>query len=95
MKELSVGDEQRITEIKTWIKSGMTIPEVKEELADLGYNNYHIAFILEKATGKKLVPKKPVINNMKEFVRLTKILVIVTIVLAVLAWMYFGGWKLW
>ena len=95
MKGLTIGDEARVAEAKEWLKQGMKPKEVEAALKELGYNKYHIAFILEEATGKKLVPAKPVIDLLPGLLRKLVLVVAIAVVLAVLAWVYFKGWTLW
>lgn len=59
MVELSSGDYERIEEVKSWLKQGMTIESAREKLNELGYSEYHIDFLLEESTGQRFLPKKP------------------------------------
>ena len=89
MKELAYGDTERVQEIKKWLKQGKKVPEIRKTLVGLGYSSYHIAILLEGATGKAYVPPKPVV-----IIDTTKIkfIIIVGIGVALLAlgWWFFG-----
>ncbi len=88
MEGVSGGDEAKIEEIRAWLKSGMKIADVRDELEGLGYNGYHISFLLEEATGQKFLPPKPQV-----FIDTTKIragmLLVTLIALGAVVWWYF------
>ena len=88
MNRISGGDTEKIEEIQAWLKSGMKITDVRDELVELGYNDYHISFLLEEATGQKFLPPKPQV-----FIDTTKIRVgmflVTLITLGAVIWWYF------
>ena len=88
MEELSDGDAERIVEIRAWLKSGMKIADVRDELDGLGYNGYHISFLLEQATGQKFLPPKPQVFIDTTKIRVGMFLVTLITLLAVI-WWYF------
>ncbi|MCD6522581.1 MAG: hypothetical protein J7K68_02445 [Candidatus Diapherotrites archaeon] len=51
--EISPGDIERIEEIKKWLKEGKTEEWIYKEMKKMGYIDYHIDFLLRKATGRK------------------------------------------
>ena len=51
--EISAGDIERIDEIKSWLKAGKTEQWSEKELERLGYNEYHIDFLMRAATGRR------------------------------------------
>ena len=87
MEELSAGDTKRVEEIKAWMKKGMKVPQVRKRLEELGYNDYHIAFLLEKATGQKFVPPKPVVIISQRRLKLIGEAVAALAVIGVVAWL--------
>lgn len=87
-EELSRGDEERIEEVKSWLRSGMTIADAREELGSMGYTNYHISFLLEEATGQKFVPPKPQVLIDTTKIRIVMFLVTL-MALGTVVWWYF------
>ena len=89
VKELAVGDDDNVAEVKSWLKKGMKPAEAERQLRELGFNEYHIASLLEEATGRKLVPGKPIVDTMKGLTLRIAGIVIMAVVLAVAVWWYF------
>ncbi len=87
MEELSPGDAKRVAEIKAWVKKGMKIAQIQKRLEGLGYNDYHIAFLLEEATGKKLVPPKPVVIISQRRLKIIGEIVALLLAAGAVAWL--------
>lgn len=64
--EISPGDLERIEEIKEMLRSGKREEEIKHELKSRGYLDYHIDFLIARATGKKRDIPVVVIEKPKE-----------------------------
>ena len=89
MKELTVGDDDNVAEIKGWLKKGMKASEAERRLRELGFNSYHISVLLEEATGRKLVPGKPVVDTMRGLMLRVAGVIIMALVAAAVVWWYF------
>ena len=89
MDELSAGDIKRIAEIKGWLKKGMKIAAIRKKLEGLGYNDYHISFLLEGATGRKFVPPKPKVIISQRKLKLLGEAVAILAVVVLIVWLVF------
>ncbi|MFC2174500.1 hypothetical protein ACFLQ2_01390 [archaeon] len=84
MEEVAYGDSERVKEVKAWLKKGMKIAEVREKLEKFGYSSYHVAFLLEEATGKSFVPAKPIVLIDTTKVKAVVIIAVVAVIAFVL-----------
>jgi len=91
MNEIAFGDENRIAEVKAWLKKGMSIADVRKKLEVLGFNEYHVAVLLEAATGKSFVPKKPMVIIDTGRIKVIGVLLVMAVVAAVLVKVFLLG----
>jgi len=89
VEELSMGDSRRIKEVKAWLKKGMKIPQIRKKLEKLGYNEYHIAFLLEEATGQKFVPPKPRVIISQRRLKIIGEAVALLLLVGIVVWLLF------